>query len=293
MKTCVEKNRRLAWPVVRWLTGAGLLLCLAAAGPAWAATKKKIYIVTDLEGASGVYKFTQTRDCQTTTLGREAMEYLMGDIAAVVRGLRAGGAEEIIVLDGHGSQAFLPHLMEPGAKYITGLPRPGPLCELDETFAGLVQLGCHAMMGTADGVLHHTQSSKTENRYWYNGVEAGELAQCAAIAGCYDVPTILVTGDEATCREARRFFGDACVTVAVKRGLSREAAVLLPFAETRRALFEGAKRAMAAISKCQPYKLALPVKVKKQHLVFDSPSAPPRLVTKEGEVQDVRQLLRF
>lgn len=293
MKTCVEENRRLAWQVVRWLTGAGLLLCLAAASPAWAATKKKIYIVTDLEGASGVYKFTQTRDCQTTTLGREAMEYLMGDIAAVVRGLRAGGADEIIVLDGHGSQAFLPHLMEPGAKYITGLPRPGPLCELDDSFAGLVQLGGHAMMGTADGVLHHTQSSKTENRYWYNGVEAGELAQCAAIAGYYDVPTILVTGDEATCREARQFFGDACVTVAVKRGLSREAAVLLPFAETRRALFEGAKRAMAAIPKCRPYKLTLPVKVKKQHLVFDSPSAPPRLVTKEGEVQDVRQLLRF
>ena len=30
------------------------------------------------------------------------------------------------------------------------------------------------MMGTPDGVLHHTQSSKTENRYWYNGVESGE-----------------------------------------------------------------------------------------------------------------------
>ncbi len=139
----------------------------------------------------------------------------MGDIAAVVRGLRAANVAEIVVLDGHGSQAFVPHLMEPGAKYITGKPRPGPLTGLDESFDGLIQLGAHTMMGTPDGVLAHTQSSRTENRYWYNGVESGELAQCAAIAGHYGIPTIMMTGDEATCREATKFFGSNCVTVAV------------------------------------------------------------------------------
>ena len=46
----------------------------------------------------------------------------MGDLAAVVRGLRDAGAGEILVLDGHGMQAFVPHLMEPGAKYITSEP---------------------------------------------------------------------------------------------------------------------------------------------------------------------------
>ena len=278
--------------LVRLLLSLPLLALIMVPGTAWA-EGKKIYIVTDLEGASGVYKFTQTRECQTTELGRDAMAYLMGDIAAVVRGLRDGGATEIVVLDGHGAQAFVPHLMEPGAKYITGLPRPGPLTELDDSFVGLVQLGCHAMMGTLDGVLHHTQSSKTENRYWYNGVESGELAQCAAIAGHYNVPTIMVTGDEAACRESRKFFGDTCVTVAVKRGLSREAAVLYPFPETRQALYKAARRAMAAIPKCKPYKLTLPIKVKKQYLVLNPSPAPPKLMTKEGEVNDVLGLLRF
>lgn len=254
---------------------------------------RKIYIVTDLEGASGVYKFSQTRDAQSTELGRLAMEYLMGDIAAVVRGLREGGAEEIIVLDGHGSQAFVPHLMEPGAKYITGLPRPSAICSLDETFSGLVMLACHAMMGTSDGVLNHTQSSKAENRYWYNGVESGELAQCAAIAGHYGVPPIMVTGDEATCREAHSFFGDDCVTVAVKRGLSRESALLYPFAETRRALQEGAKRAMALLGKAKPYTLKTPVQARKEYLVWESPSGPPKRVTREGEITNIVDLLRF
>jgi D-amino peptidase len=268
------------------------LLALGCFTPRLAAAQLRIYIVTDLEGASGVYQFAQTRE-PGNHQGEQAKEYLMGDIAAVVRGLRDAHATEILVLDGHGSQAFVPHLMAPGAKYITGKPRPGPLTGLDGSFAGLIQLGAHAMMGTPDGVLCHTQSSRSENRYWYNGVESGELAQCAAIAGHFGVPTIMVTGDEAACREARKFFGSHCVTVAVKRGISREAAILYPFDETRQALYEGARRAMAAIPRCQPYKLSLPIHAKKEHLVFDSPTAKGRLVTKEGTIDEVLKLMDF
>jgi D-amino peptidase len=258
--------------------------------PAPASSQLKIYVMTDLEGVSGVYKFAQTRD-KDTPLNIQACEYFMGDLAAVVRGLRDGGATDILVIDGHGSQAIIPHLMEPGAKYITGLPRPGRgLWGLDKTFAGMVQLGAHAMMGTPDGVLNHTQSSKTENRYWYNGVESGELAQCALLAGYYGVPTILVTGDEAACREATKFFGPGCVTVAVKKGVSRESAVLFPFEETRKALYEGAKRAIAAIPKCKPYVLELPIKARMQYLDFRANSAAPKLITREWTVPDALHL---
>jgi D-amino peptidase len=273
-----------------------LLLMFAGAGPAAAGetASKKIYIMTDLEGASGVYKFTQTRETDTP-LALKAREYFMGDLAAVVRGLRDGGATEILAVDGHGNQAFIPHLMEPGAKYITGTPRPQLLYGLDETYAGIVWVGQHAMMGTPDGVLHHTQSSKNENRYWYNGVESGELAQNAAVAGYFGVPPILVTGDEATCREAKKFFGDACVTVAVKQGIAREAAILYPFEETRKALYEGAKRAMAAIPSCKPYKIETPIKARKQWLVFEGPNdaGKSKLMTREGTITNVLDILKF
>jgi D-amino peptidase len=272
-----------------WLLG--LAGCTAGSAERTGAKSVRIYIMTDLEGASGVYQFAQTREAGP--LNEKAKEYLMGDIAAVVRGLRAGGATDIVVLDGHGSGAFVPHLMEPGARYITGKPRPGWLTEFDGSFAGIVQLGAHAMNGTPDGVLCHTQSSRSENRYWYNGVESGELAQCAAIAGSCGVPTILVTGDEAICREAHKFFGPACVTVAVKRGLAREAAELYPFEEARRALYEGARRAVAAIPRCQPYKLTLPIQAKMERLVSDGQSGPAQKVTKERTIEDVLKLLEF
>jgi len=254
----------------------------------------KIYINTDLEGISGVYKFAQSRE-KDTPLNIQACEYFMEDLAAVVQGLRDAGATEIVVLDGHGSQAVIPHLMHPGATYVTGKPRPGAgnLTGLDETFDAMLMIGFHAMMGTPDGILNHTQSSKTENRYWYNGVESGELAQNAAIAGHFDVPPIMVTGDEATCREAQIFFGDACVRVPVKKGFAREAAELYPFDQTRMALYEGAKKAIAAIPECKPYLLELPIQAKKQYLDLDPSLPEPVLVTKEGTIEEALYITDF
>lgn len=251
----------------------------------------KIYINTDLEGISGVFKFDQTRQ-KDTPLNIQACEYFMGDLVAVINGLHDAGVSQIVVLDGHGTQAIIPHLMVPGAKYITGLPRPGiaNLTDLDSSFSGMIMLGFHAMMGTPDGVLNHTQSSRSENRYWYNGVESGELAQYAAIAGYFRVPVIMVTGDEATCREANKFFGNSCITVPVKRGLSRESAVLYPFEETRKALYEGAKKAVAAISSCKPYIIQTPVKIREEYLDLDSTLPKPVLIKREGVATDVTHL---
>lgn len=247
--------------------------------------------MTDLEGVSGVYKFEQTR-AKDTPLNTQACEYFMKDLAAVVRGLRDGGANEIIVVDGHGSQAMIPHLMEPGAKYVTGNPKIlGEGWRLDSTFSGVVIFGHHAMMGTPDGVLNHTQDSKKENRYWYNGVESGELVQVAANAGLKGVPVIMVTGDVATCREANGFFGNKIVTVATKQGISREAAILYPFEETHEALHKGATKAISLITECKPYVLELPVKCKMEYLDLDSKQPESKYITKEWISNDGRKLL--
>ncbi len=250
----------------------------------------KIYIMTDLEGASGVYQFAQTRE--PGPLRDKAREYLMGDVAAVVRGMRDAGATDILIIDGHGSGSYVPHLAESGAVWLVGHPWKSALPEFDASFAGIAMIGCHAMNRTADGVLCHTQSSKSENRYWYNGVESGELEQWAAIASYYNVPPIMVSGDEAACREAAHFFGPQVVTVAVKKGISRESAIMYPFAETRRALYEGGRRAIAAIPKCKPYHISLPIQAKKEWQVL-APGKEPQHRVKEGVITDLTQLLAF
>ena len=187
--------------------------------------------------------------------------------------------------------------LEAGCHVLVEKPAANKVEEIDEIHQmsivqkKMVMVGFHAMMGTPDGVLNHTQSSKSENRYWYNGVESGELVQNAVIAGYYDIPFIMVTGDVATCQEATHFFGNKVVTVATKKGLSREAAELYPFEETRKALYEGAKRAISAISECKPYKLEFPVKAKKQYLEQSKDSQEPKLVTKEKIILNPLQIL--
>jgi D-amino peptidase len=252
----------------------------------------KIYVETDLEGVSGIWRFAQTRD-RTSHHYEQAREYLMGDIAALVRGLRAGGATKIIVSDNHGGgDNLVSHLMEPGAIYSTGKPRKGRP-GLDATCDAVVLLGFHAMKGTRDGVLNHTQSSKVEARYWYNGVESGEIVQTALLAGGYDVPVIMVTGDRATCREARRFLGRNVVTVATKRGLSREAAELYPFEETRKAIFEGANRAIAALPDCKPYKIKMPIKAKREWIQHIERPSTTQVIVREAVLRDTLNVTGF
>jgi D-amino peptidase len=279
------------FPLVKF----GCVLALACFVFAKSAPAQKIYIITDLEGASGVYKWAQVEH-KDDRLNLEACEFFMNDLKAVVRGLQDGGAKEIFVFDGHGMQSVEPRLMVPGAKYLTGHPRPPGLLRLDSTYDGVVLLAFHAMMGTIDGVLNHTQNSEQGSRYWYNGIESGEIAQDAAKCGFFGVPVIMVTGDVATCREATKFLGQTCVTVAVKEGIARESAILYSLEETYKAQYEGAKRAIAAIPKCKPYVLKTPIKAKK--MFYDrinvGPHSPePKLVTEEWIIKGESDFLEY
>jgi AICAR transformylase/IMP cyclohydrolase PurH len=67
---------------------------------------------------------------------------------------------------------------------------------------------------------------------------------------------------------------------------------LYPFEQTRRDLYEGARRAVAAIPRCKPYRVEMPIRAKKQWLVNEK-DKPPRQETKEGTITDVLKLLEF
>jgi len=203
------------------------------------------------------------------------------DIAAVVQGLRAGGATEILVVDGHGTGASYRHLMTPGAKYLTGRPRR-ILSWLDASVAGLVMLAHHADERQRPTACSATPSvALREPLTVQTAVESGELAQVAAVAGHYGRAAHPVTGNEAACRESQKFFGKDCVTVAVKRGVSRESAVLYPFAETRAALAQGARPGDGSPAKCKPYRLTLPIKAKMEYLQADA-AGKSKLVNPRG-----------
>ena len=221
----------------------------------------RIVIPTDLEGISGVCVFEQTRE-RTTSYYQDARRLLMDDVSAAVDGCLEGGATEVVVVDNHGNKFnFVPELMHPRAKYLTGQKRPpyGEMESFYRSFDAAILLGFHAMAGTPDGILRHTQSSLGGNRYWYNGREYGEIGQSALVLGQFGVPIVMVTGDAATCREAEAFLGKEIVTVAVKQGFAAEYALLLPLSQAHALIRQGAREALTRISRCKPFVTTLPI----------------------------------
>ena len=105
--------------------------------------------------------------------------------------------------------------------------------------------------------LHHHLAQRL-----FNDDEVGEFGINAALCGHYGCPVVLVTGDEATCREAREII-DGLECVAVKTGLSRYSARQVPPVRARQMIEGGAKRALTDLKKknIKPYVPAKPTTI--------------------------------
>ena len=89
------------------------------------------------------------------------------------------------------------------------------------------------------------------------------------------------------------FFGESCECVAVKDGIAREAALLYPFEETRKALYEGARRAMEGLSECKPFKMDMPIQGRLQYLDLKGSRKTPKTITKQAVFEDARDIVKF
>jgi D-amino peptidase len=221
----------------------------AATGKPAGVAAIKIYIHTDLEGISGIDSMDLIE--RSGKRYRECCEHLMADLNAAIDGAFAGGATHVTVLDSHGGgnnfiREFLDHRAEYDAR-----PNQKWWGILDDSYQGTFFIGAHAMAGTQNGFLDHTQSSQSWHDYSINGRKMGELAQWAVVAGNWGVPMLMVSGDEAACAEARSFFSPV-ETAAVKRGIGRNRAELVDLKEARNRIREAARRALGLIGKGHP-----------------------------------------
>ena len=218
----------------------------------------KIYILTDMEGVGGVVDWASFASPEAKYYDK-ARDFLTGEINAAVEGGLEAGADEFVVLAGHGGSTSIKiELLHPAAKLVSGgWSYPGGL---DKTFDAMFLIGNHAMEGTPDGNMNHTFSSKHIQSMRLNGKYIGEIGMTALMAGWFDVPTILVSGDDAACREAKKIIPEI-VAAPVKKGLSQFCAVMLTPEKARELIKEKAKEAVAKIKKIKPYKVKAPFKL--------------------------------
>ena len=222
----------------------------------------KIYISSDLEGISGVVNFDQNgRDSKGGEYER-ARRLLTYEVNAVVEACKEAGVETVVAMDGHGSGFnFVVDELHPEGEYVLGGNRKKSFDGMTDDFDGIILLGYHGMAGTVNAIMDHTQSSKTWYNYWVNGITMGEIGQHAILAGHKKIPVILVTGDTATCKEAKELLPHV-ETVAVKEGYSRTCAKIIPPVTAREMIKKGVKKALKRIKSMKAYEVKFPVKAR-------------------------------
>src|SRR5690349_4715390 len=109
-----------------------------------------------MEGMAGITVWEQVSGGAARY--EEGRRLLTAEVNAAVRGARAAGATEIVVLDCHGAggaytyKSFIPDQLERGAEYVSGYPWARYTLPLEEGCDAALFVGFHARAGTPDGV---------------------------------------------------------------------------------------------------------------------------------------------
>lgn len=249
-----------------------------------------VYVMVDAEGLSGIHLASQVMP--DGALYQEFRQCMTDEINACVEGLKAGGAERVIVRDAHasGSNVFWSKLTSLADRYVIGAS-PHERMPGIESCQALVLLGYHAMAGTEHAVLEHTMSSRHWQNFWINGRKSGEVGIDAAFAGARGIPVILVSGDDKVCAEALDFLPEV-VTVEVKKGLSVEGAIHLPrdraYDLIRRKAAEAVRKAETGV--IRPFTVESPVTLRLELVErgqIPDPLARPDIQVIDGRTYEV------
>ena len=225
----------------------------------------RVHVMSDMEGVAGIAKWEQVAGGEA--LYEEGRKLYTGEINAAVRGAKAAGATEIVVLDCHGAgkgwtfNSLIPEELDPDCEWVVQNEWTEYTAFLEQGCDAALFVGMHARAGTPDGVLNHTVSGRAWANLWFNGTLVGETGINAALCGAWGCPVTLVTGDEAVCREGRELLGDGLTTVAVKQGLGRFSARMLHPAKARDAIEAGARTALSNVSAVPPYDPGRPAEI--------------------------------
>ncbi len=216
----------------------------------------KIYISCDMEGISGLNKVDFMHP---ENMDMEKRRLVTNDVNAAIEGALQAGADTVFVNDTHPPERTIiiedlnsvAQLIPNGLSFFT-------LQDIDETFDALFLIGLHSKPGTYKGFLDHVWNPKAIMDIRVNKISVGEIGINAAVAGHYEVPAVLVTGDRAACVEAVNLLREV-ETVVTKENISRYQARAYPPVSVRQEIAKKAEKALINISKYRPFVMTSPI----------------------------------
>lgn len=246
---------------LRFLVTAVLVLIITISSNIHAQGRKmKIYISADMEGIVGVVTGEQLGPSGFEY--NRAREFMTAEVNAAIDAAFEAGATEIVVSDSHGNgQNLLIEKLNPKVTLVRSWPRPLMMMQgIDETFDGAICIGYHTGTTNMHGVRAHTISSARLTDVRLNGKSMSEGGINAAIAGHFNVPIIMVSGDDAVVKETTEILGDVEGAVVKWASGFHSARTLMPEAAYA-VIREKVKRAIGRIKDFKPYKINTPVQL--------------------------------
>ena len=221
----------------------------------------RVYISVDMEGIAGVVHEDQTNPIDP----RCASEYarfrrlMTAEANAAIQGALDAEASRVLVNDSHWTMRnLLAEELNEAAELMSGGPKPRSMMEgIDAGFDAALFIGYHARAGTRNAILDHTYLDRILDAR-LNGRSVGELGLNAALAGTFDVPVVLVSGDAALAAEAHDLLGEGVTTVIVKEAVGRHAAKSLAPAVACRRIREATAKALKR-RKARRYTIEAPI----------------------------------
>ena len=226
----------------------------------------KVMVLYDMEGTSGATDFKHTTFAHVPeyTEGRTS---LTADVNAAIAGLKAAGATEIVVVDGHGSgntnepDVFEGQLLAPARMIARAAPFDIYMDSYDHSFDAIVAVAMHPGAGNQVGFLSHTYTFEDVD-YRVNGVPFNESMILAAGAARLKIPLIMVSGDDQLEKEIRRNM-PWVRTAATKHAVDRSKAEALPRQEASQRIETAAREALNDLASAKlpdwpgPFRFAL------------------------------------
>lgn len=220
----------------------------------------KIFISADMEGVTGAVTGEQLGP--TGFEYQRFREFMTQEVNAAIDAAFSAGATEIVVADSHGNgQNILIEKLPKNITLVRSWPRPLQMMEgIDETFAGAIFIGYHSGTHNPEGVRAHTMSSANLADVKLNGVQVPEAGINAAIAGHFNVPVIMISGDDAAVKEATDLLGNIEGAVVKWNYGFHSARTMTPEAG-QELIREKVKKAIGRIGDFKPYRLTTPIRL--------------------------------
>jgi D-amino peptidase len=222
--------------------------------------KLKVHISVDMEGVAGAVTGEQLGP--TGFEYQRFREFMTREAIAAVDAAKSAGATEIVVADSHGNgQNLLIEQFPADVRIIRSWPRRlGMVAGVEDSMDAAVFIGYHAGTNNPAGVRAHTFSSANLTRVAVNGVNMTEGSWNAAIAGHFNVPVVMISGDDAAIAEVRKVVGNI-EAAETKRSLGFHSASTLTPPSATALIGERVRAALARRQDFRPYKVQSPVVV--------------------------------